>query len=95
MRPRVLIRLLVVAVLLSSAAYQTTALAQQPKPQLEEFVPVNELPPEEQLPAARLLIAAYAFVWAAVLTYLWFLWRRLGKVERELADVAARAARRP
>ena len=30
-----------------------------------EFVPVNALPPTEQLPAAPLLIAAYAFVWVA------------------------------
>lgn len=94
MRPRLLIGLLVVGVWWASAAHEAAALAQQPKPQVDEFVPVNELPPEEQLPAAPLLIAAYAFVWAAVLTYLWFLWRRLGKVEGELADVAARAARR-
>ena len=62
--------------------------AQQP-PQ-EEFVPVKDLPQDEQLPAAPLLIAAYAFVWVALLVYVWSVWRRLLKVEREMRDLAAR-----
>ena len=31
------------------------------------FVPVDQLPPGDQLPSAPLLVAAYAFVWVAVL----------------------------
>lgn len=58
------------------------------QPGQSEFVPIDQLPPADQLPAAPLLIAAYAFVWAAVFTYLLALWRRLGKVERELADLS-------
>jgi CcmD family protein len=50
------------------------------------------LPPEEQLPAARLLIAAYGFVWVALMAYVWSIWRRLTRVERELTHVARRAA---
>ncbi len=49
-----------------------------------EFVPVNELPPAEQLPAAPLVLGAYGFIWAAVLVYLFFLWRRLGAVQKDL-----------
>ena len=68
-------------------------LAQEPQ---SEFVPVTEVPPSEQLPAAPLLIAAYAFVWAAVLAYAWLMWRRLGKVERELNTLSAQiSGKRP
>ena len=52
----------------------------------EEFVPISELPPEDRLPAAPLLIAAYSFVWVVLLVYLWSIWRRLTKLEKELAD---------
>lgn len=54
------------------------------------FVPVYDLPPDEQLPAAPLLVGAYAFAWVMVLGYLWGLWRRLSKVEAEMAEVARR-----
>ena len=48
-------------------------------------MPVSKLPAVEQLPAAPLVIGAYAFVWVALLVYVLVLWRRLGSVERELA----------
>ena len=64
------------------------------QPGQSEFVPVNELPATEQLPAAPLLIAAYAFVWAAMLGYQWSLWRRLGKVERDIGELSQLAAKR-
>jgi CcmD family protein len=44
----------------------------------------------EQLPATPLVFGAYAAVWVALLIYILVLWRRLGRVERELADVTAR-----
>ena len=44
----------------------------------------------EQLPAAPLLIAAYAFVWLAAMFYLWTIWRRLGKVEAEMRALEQR-----
>jgi CcmD family protein len=59
------------------------------QPGQTEFVPVTELPASEQLPAARLLIVAYAFVWVAILAYLWMMWRRLDKVEREISTLSA------
>ena len=58
------------------------------------FVPMGDIPPEEQLPAAPLLMTAYAAVWAIAVGYLWTLWRRLGSVEKELADVSRRLARK-
>ena len=64
------------------------------QPGQTEFVPVTELPPSEQLPAAPLLIAAYAFVWIAVLAYLWLIWRRLSKVEQEIGDLSSQMAKR-
>jgi CcmD family protein len=54
------------------------------------FVPVDESKPQEHLPAAPLLIAAYAVAWIAVFVYVWTLWSRLSKVEREIADVSRR-----
>jgi CcmD family protein len=62
------------------------------------FVPVK--PGEtgqETLPATPLVFIAYAFVWTLLLVYVFLLWRRLGRVERELADVNAklRAPRTP
>jgi len=64
------------------------------QPGQTEFIPVNELPAGEQLPAAPLLIAAYVFVWAAMLTYVWSLWRRLTKVEREIGELSQMLAKR-
>ena len=58
--------------------------AGQAPPGQGEYVPVETLPPSEQLPAAPLLIAAYAFVWLAVFFYVWTIWRRLNKVEDEI-----------
>ena len=61
--------------------------AQQPQPQpeqQEEFVPVSQLPPQDQLPAAPLLVIAYAFVWLALFAYLVSVARRLSYVQREV-----------
>ena len=66
----------------------------QPNDPLSGFVPVKELPAQEKLPAAPLLIAAYGFVWAVLLIYVWTVWRRLMKVEREVHDLSTRLASR-
>ena len=50
------------------------------------------MPPADQLPAAPLLITAYAFVWIAVMVYVWSIWRRLNKVEDEMRALGAEAA---
>ena len=58
------------------------------------FVPVDQLPPADQLPAAPLLIAAYAFVWVAVLFYVWTIWRRLNEVEKDMHALERRSQTR-
>ena len=67
-----------------AARGQPTSAAQ------DEFVPLDSLPPDEGLPAAPLVMAAYGAAWLIIVLYLWSIWRRLGRVERELADVARR-----
>jgi len=83
---------LAVIILLAAPTAAMAATVQQPPPAQQEFVPVGELPQAEQLPAAPLVIAAYAFVWVALLAYLWSVRRRLDKVERELADVTRKVS---
>ncbi|MGQ0737105.1 MAG: hypothetical protein ACT4QD_26095 [Acidobacteriota bacterium] len=63
-----------------------SSAAQPTKPtQQEEFVPISELPPEEQVPAAPIVVAAYGFVWVAFIAYCFTLVRRVRKVEADLA----------
>ena len=63
---------------------------QPPSPAQEGFVPLDQLPPTEQMPAAPLVIAAYAVAWVVVFVYLWSIWRRTARVERELAELSRR-----
>jgi len=50
----------------------------------DEYVPMSELPPDEQLPAAPLVFIAYGLIWLAVLVYVITIWRRLTAVQKEL-----------
>jgi CcmD family protein len=70
------------------------AWASQPPAGQSEFVPISELPPADQLQAGPLLVGAYAFIWLAVMFYLWTIWRRLNKVETEMHALAAKTTRR-
>lgn len=63
--------------------------AGQPQPP-KEFVPVDDIPQGEQIPAINMVAAAYGFVWLAVLGYVWSIGRRLKHVESELADLESR-----
>jgi CcmD family protein len=64
------------------------AVAQQPQPQdpkrQEGFLPVDQLPPTESMPAAPLLISAYAFVMIVLFVYVFSVARRLSAVQQEL-----------
>jgi CcmD family protein len=62
----------------------------QPQPSPDEFVPISEVPPEEQIPAITLVAAAYGFVWVAVFGYVWSLGRRLQAAEREIARLESK-----
>ena len=57
---------------------------QQPPPQQEEFIPIDELPPQDQLPAAPLLIGAYAFVLLMLFGYMFITSRRMAVIQREV-----------
>jgi hypothetical protein len=76
---------LVFATVLLVVAFVVSAAAQEP---VGEFRPVapGDLD-TEQIPAARLVFAAYAFVWVAFVAYLGLLWQRMKRVETDLADV--------
>ena len=68
------------------------ALLAQP-PQQNEYVPIDQLPPQETLPAAPLLIGAYIVVWLGLMGYLfWTIWRRIGTVETEMQALQRRTA---
>ena len=58
-----------------------------------QFVPAESVQHQE-IPSGPLLYTAYAFVWAAVLVYAFVLWRRIGRVERELAEVSRKVPTR-
>jgi len=70
-----------------------SAFALQPPAGQTEFVPISQLPPAEQLPAAPLLVAAYAFVWLGLMVYMWSIWRRLGKVEADMRALERRGSK--
>lgn len=75
----------IAGVMVVGAAPSVGAVLQsQPPKQQEEFVPIDELPPEEQMPAAPMVVAAYAFIWVAFLAYVFTLVGRTKKLERDL-----------
>jgi CcmD family protein len=80
--------------LTSFALFSSPALAGQAPAWQGAFVPVDSVPLADQLPAAPLLVTAYAFVWIAVMVYLWTIWRRLNKVEDEMRALAQKLPRR-
>jgi CcmD family protein len=84
-------RLLVIVWLVAAAA--APVLAMQPPAAQSEYVPVKDLPPVDQLPAAPLLVAAYSFIWLVAMFYLWTIWRRLNKVETEMRALEQRQHR--
>ncbi len=83
-----LLRMLLLLGALAASALPAIA-AQQPPPQ-SEFVPVDDIPPGEQIPAINLVAAAYGFVWVVLLGYVWSIGRRLQKVESELVELESR-----
>ena len=78
---------LAIVIALSSAV----AAAQPPTAAAQDgFVPVSRTAQTETIPAARLVVIAYGFAWVMLFGYLWSIWTRIGKVERELHDVSRR-----
>lgn len=65
-------------------------LAAQPPAGQSEFLPLSEVPPSEQLPGGAFVVVAYAFIWIGTMVYVWFVWRRLRKVEDEMRALQRR-----
>jgi CcmD family protein len=80
------------------------ALAQQAPPSpapkapaaaQDGFVPVDTpISPQDVMPAPRLVAIAYGFIWVVIFGYVWSVWSRLSRVERELATVSRRVPAR-
>jgi CcmD family protein len=89
-------RLLMAGVLLvitCGVAAPVAAAMQPPSSAAQEgFVPIDQLQPREELPAAPLVMAAYSVAWLVIFGYVWSIWRRLGQVEQEIASVSKRVA---
>lgn len=75
-------------VLLCVAA--ASAQTQPPPAAIDGFVPMSSAAPREVLPAAPLVFYAYSFVWLALIGYVFSIWRRMARVEQDLADVHRR-----
>ncbi len=78
-------------VIAAVAAVPAVMMAQTPPP--NQFVPADQIARPELSPGP-LLYGAYAFVWVALLVYVFVLWRKVGRVERELEDVNRKLAKR-
>ena len=88
---RVIRVLFVLAAIGAGSAWPAVLLAKETQPQPpRDFVPVENAPPGEQIPAMPLLGAAYGVIWVGVFGYVWSLARRLQKVEAEIADLESR-----
>ena len=83
-----------VALAVLAGPARVTAQPAQPPQQQDEFRPISELPPQDQLPAAPLLVTAYAFVWIAAMFYVWSIWRRMNKVEDDMRALSQKLPRR-
>jgi hypothetical protein len=78
------------AVIVSLMCVSVSLWAQPPQPSGQapknqgEYIPISELPPQDQLPAAPLLITAYSFVLIVFFLYVVSLARRLTTVQRDV-----------
>lgn len=66
-----------------------TSLALAQPPRQDEFVPISELPPTEQMPAAPLVVGAYVFVLVVFFVYMLSVATRVGAVQREVDALEA------
>ena len=74
----------------ASAQTQPPPAQTVPPAATEGFVPMSAAAPREILPATPLVFYAYSFVWLALIVYVFTIWRRMARVERDLADVQRR-----
>jgi len=86
---RLFVTAVVFAVLVSAGVPPAAAASQPPPEQQNDFIPIDQLPPQDQLPAAPLLIGAYVFVPVVLFLYLVTLSRRMSSVQREVERLEA------
>jgi hypothetical protein len=85
----------VLLALTATADVRVDAADSQPAPQQQdEFVPISELPPQDRMPAAPLLIGAYVFVLAVLFLYVLSVARRLTALQRDVARLEGDLAKR-
>jgi CcmD family protein len=86
-----------VAILLLVISFAPGALAQPqtPPPPQTEYVPLANAPRVEQVPAARLVVAAYSVVLVALFGYVLSLSKRLGTVKGEIDRLERELKRSP
>ena len=91
---RVLLMAGVLLVILCAVAAPVAAEMQPPPSSAAQdgFVPIDQLQPKEQLPAAPLVMAAYSVAWLVIFGYVWSIWQRLSQVEQEITSVSKRVA---
>jgi hypothetical protein len=79
------------------ATLQSQAPSANQPPQDEFSEPLSELPPEERMPAAPMVVAAYIFVLLAFFAYVFSLSRRLSAVKQDMArlETEIKGSRRP
>ena len=79
------------SLLFVAAVSATAVFAQQPQqPARDQYLPIDQLPPGEQMPSAPFVIAAYGAIWILAMFYLWTIWRRIGKLEDDMQALARR-----
>lgn len=88
MRMRRVVRMLLLAIVVAGVSVGLAG-QQAPMDPDDPFVPIAELPPQDQLPAAPLLVTAYSFVLLALFAYLFSVARRLQHVQREVERLEA------
>jgi hypothetical protein len=80
-----------ISFLFVTALGAAAVFAQQPQtPAREQYVPIDQLPPGEQMPSAPFVVAAYSVVWIVAMFYLWTIWKRIGKLEDDMQALARR-----
>jgi CcmD family protein len=72
----------------ATAIAQQSPARTQPPAATDQYVPMDDIPEQDKLPAAPYLIGAYMVAWLMLLFYVWSLWRRLQRVEEELKRLA-------
>jgi CcmD family protein len=82
--------MLMLCVWLGGLSAAAASQPQPPQPAQEEFVPLDQLPREAELPAAPMVIAAYSFVWVAFLVYIFSMIKRVKKLESDVRTLEGR-----